>query len=486
LSCVQFSPDGEWIAAGERGHEPCVHLFNLRSAKKYVSLKSEHKFSISCIRFSPNGKYIVSIGGFKQNQDLVVRTWQNERQKVVARARLESQVSTLVFHESGRFFVTCGARGRVSFWYLDAQGNVTKDEMVGFLGGCTARFARTDFVDVVCGRGACRADTYCITSDGMYCLFSLTHTFSLSLSLFHTHTYTNTHVGTLCCFGQNRMMERWVHLETTSGFALSATENFIFACCSNGTVRVLKASSFEYVATLPRPAPVVTTTTTMTKQYPSAICAKCLGNRYLVTLYGDRSMYVWDIRDSSRIGRVRSFLHHSGCIWDLTTFRYKGQEAFATCSVDGSFRVWTTDSSKESYKIRNENWKSQFSRDLMRVVPLLSSNECLIERPTDMEFAPSAIVGSGLRCLACCQDSSLRFSVCDKSGQIFSIDLSDSKASVKVVSAHDAEILSVAYVGTLIRLKFELIFNKNKVHTYIHRYNTCNLESRPIGTHLST
>ena len=119
LSSVQYSPDGGWIAAGERGHDPSVYIFNTnKRSKQCIELKGEHKFGVSCIRFSPNGKYIVSIGGFKQNQNLVVRTWQDEESKVVARARLESQVSSLCFHETGRYFVTCGARGNVSFWYV--------------------------------------------------------------------------------------------------------------------------------------------------------------------------------------------------------------------------------------------------------------------------------------------------------------------------------------------------------------------------------
>ena len=170
---MQYSPDGKWLAAGERGNNPSVYIFNTnKRSKKCIELRGEHKFGVSCVRFSPNGKYLVSIGGFKQDQNLVVRTWQDAQgPKVVARALLESQVTSLCFDETGRYFVTCGARGNVSFWYLDAQGNVAKDEIVGFAGGCTARFNRTNFVDVVCGRGASRADTYCITADGTSSLY---------------------------------------------------------------------------------------------------------------------------------------------------------------------------------------------------------------------------------------------------------------------------------------------------------------------------
>lgn len=160
LSCVQFSHDGEWIAAGERGQRPTIHVFNVNKRKRIITLKGEHELSISCIRFSPNGKYLVSIGGFKKKQTLIVWSLKEEEGKVVAKSTLEYQVSSLSFDETGRYFVTAGSRGNVSFWYFDAQGNVTKNEMIGLLGACTSRFQNSDFVDVVCGRGTCRADTY--------------------------------------------------------------------------------------------------------------------------------------------------------------------------------------------------------------------------------------------------------------------------------------------------------------------------------------
>ena len=251
-------------------------------------------------------------------------------------------------------------------------------------------------------------------------------------------------------------MERWVHLETTSGFALSATEKFVFACCSNGNVHVLKASNFEYVATLPRPAPTLFKKERTSKKYPAAICAQGLGQKYLIVVYGDRSIYVWDVRDSSRIVRVRSFIHHSGCIWDVETFRYKNCESFATCSVDGTFRVWTTDSSKKSYRDRDERWKSQYSRNLMRTVHVLDSST-VVENPTDMEVAPPSIAGHGLRCLAK-SENTLKFVVGDKRGYIYSFDLEEetktttakNDISIHSVSAHDAEVLSLAYAGDVL------------------------------------
>ena len=53
-------------------------------------------------------------------------------------------------------------------------------------------------------------------------------------------------------------------------------------------------------------------------KYPDTI-AVCLDdfNKKISCIYNDRSMYIWDIKDIKKIGKSRSFLYHSACIWGL-------------------------------------------------------------------------------------------------------------------------------------------------------------------------
>ena len=34
-------------------------------------------------------------------------------------------------------------------------------------------------------------------------------------------------------------------------------------------------------------------------------------------IYNDHSVYIWDVHDLKKIGKIRSNLYHSGCIWGI-------------------------------------------------------------------------------------------------------------------------------------------------------------------------
>ena len=38
-------------------------------------------------------------------------------------------------------------------------------------------------------------------------------------------------------------------------------------------------------------------------------------NRWLSCVYNDHSLYVWDVRDLRKVGKVYSALYHSACVW---------------------------------------------------------------------------------------------------------------------------------------------------------------------------
>lgn len=40
-------------------------------------------------------------------------------------------------------------------------------------------------------------------------------------------------------------------------------------------------------------------------------------NRWLSCVYNDHSLYVWDVRDLHKVGKVYSALYHSSCVWSV-------------------------------------------------------------------------------------------------------------------------------------------------------------------------
>lgn len=71
----------------------------------------------------------------------------------------------------------------------------------------------------------------------------------------------------------------------------------------------------------------------------------------VVSVYSDRSLYVWDIRDLKKIGKYRSFIFHSDCVWGVEACPNVERDdnaiplnSFATFSGDGTIRIWNLDS----------------------------------------------------------------------------------------------------------------------------------------------
>lgn len=40
-------------------------------------------------------------------------------------------------------------------------------------------------------------------------------------------------------------------------------------------------------------------------------------NQWLSCVYNDHSIYVWDVRDPKKVGKVYSALYHSSCVWSV-------------------------------------------------------------------------------------------------------------------------------------------------------------------------
>jgi hypothetical protein len=67
--------------------------------------------------------------------------------------------------------------------------------------------------------------------------------------------YGLTKSGHLCYIRPNRKLEKWVDLQVSAGFALSASASHVACACAEGTVRVFATHTLAYATTLPFPAP---------------------------------------------------------------------------------------------------------------------------------------------------------------------------------------------------------------------------------------
>ncbi|KFO82905.1 Mitogen-activated protein kinase-binding protein 1, partial [Cuculus canorus] len=339
ITALAFSPDGKYLVTGESGHMPAVRVWDVAERTQVAELQ-EHKYGVACVAFSPSSKYIVSVG---YQHDMIVNVWSWKKNIVVAANKVSSKVTAVSFSEDCSYFVTAGNR-HIKFWYLDDSKTSKVNATVPLLGrsGLLGELRNNFFADVACGRGKKAESTFCITSSGL-----------------------------LCEFNEKRLLDKWVELRNTDSFTttvancISVNHDYIFCGCADGTVRIFNPLNLHFVTTLPKPHFLGTDIASVTEasrlfsgvadaKYPDTIALTFdATNQWLSCVYNDHSLYVWDVKDPKKVGKVYSALYHSSCVWNIEMYpevKDNNQPclppgSFITCSSDNTIRLWNTESS---------------------------------------------------------------------------------------------------------------------------------------------
>ena len=125
-SCLAFSPDGKYLAAGEGAFkQPEITIWEIeKESGEYKEIKHlrGHKYGIESVMFSPNMLYLISLGD-ANDRGLFVWEWQTETR--VTSNKLGKPVNTFAFSPNNSFFVTAGYQ-HLKYWYFDERGMVQK------------------------------------------------------------------------------------------------------------------------------------------------------------------------------------------------------------------------------------------------------------------------------------------------------------------------------------------------------------------------
>ncbi|KAL0610185.1 WD repeat-containing protein 62 [Plecturocebus cupreus] len=372
LSALAFSPDGKYIVTGENGHRPAVRIWDVEE-KNQVAEMLGHKYGVACVAFSPNMKHIVSMG---YQHDMVLNVWDWKKDIVVASNKVSCRVIALSFSEDSSYFVTVGNR-HVRFWFLEVSTETKPGPegvtIGGSMGSCfSLRFGGSGlgpfgvsgaqlllldllsvtgtvplvgrsgilselhnniFCGVACGRGRMAGSTFCVSYSGL-----------------------------LCQFNEKRVLEKWINLKVSLSSCLCVSQELIFCGCTDGIVRIFQAHSLHYLANLPKPHYLgVDVAQGLEPRKAEAVYPDTVAltfdpiNQWLSCVYKDHSIYIWDIKDINRVGKVWSELFHSSYIWNVEVYpEFEDQRAclpsgsFLTCSSDNTIRFWNLDSSPDS------------------------------------------------------------------------------------------------------------------------------------------
>ncbi|XP_039560780.1 mitogen-activated protein kinase-binding protein 1 isoform X4 [Passer montanus] len=440
ITALAFSPDGKYLVTGESGHMPAVRVWDVAERAQVAELQ-EHKYGVACVAFSPSSKYIVSVG---YQHDMIVNVWSWKKNIVVAANKVSSKVTAVSFSEDCSYFVTAGNR-HIKFWYLDDSKTSKVNATVPLLGrsGLLGELRNNFFADVACGRGKKADSTFCITSSGL-----------------------------LCEFNEKRLLDKWVELRNTDSFTttvancISVNHDYIFCGCADGTVRIFNPLNLHFVTTLPKPHFLGTDIASVTEasrlfsgvadaKYPDTIALTFdPTNQWLSCVYNDHSLYVWDVKDPKKVGKVYSALYHSSCVWNIEMYpevKDNNQPclppgSFITCSSDNTIRLWNTESSNIHGTALHRNI---LSNDLMKIIYVDDNTQVLLD--TDYNSAGSADKADaqvldtkvGIRTV-CVSPSGEHLASGDRIGTLRIYELQSLKEMLKV-EAHDSEILCLEY-----------------------------------------
>ncbi|XP_073388817.1 uncharacterized protein [Physcomitrium patens] len=360
FSCVAYSGQGgRFLAAGESGHQPGIIIWEVAVGARVAELRA-HKQGVCCVQFSPNGKHLVSVGVPSDGQ-VCLWDWRSGTLLAKSRASTTSQPAcALQFASDGSFFVTGGVK-HLKHWVigLPKARSVGGNGTTGMEGKTVNLGTQKDSSFVAILSAPPSKDASTVTPD-------------------FQPLYALTAGGILCLLHCGLAIEKWVDLKVRHGYALAISGAHVGCACSDGIVRVFMHGSLTYAVTLPRPPPyghhglvdasvgatiAVGNRTQPGIRFPDAVaCSFLQEGQTLAVIYADHSLLVWDVQSFSKIGRYRTLLSHNACIWDVSLLPSPHQAptlqpmnekdcsprgTFATCSADGSIRLWCLDSGQE-------------------------------------------------------------------------------------------------------------------------------------------
>lgn len=400
IHAVAYSPEGEWIIAGEKGAGAAVLVWSAATGHKIATIVG-HAGTVTAVKASPLRDYLVVIsdevhaGAIGSN----IAVWRLSDHQLVWSHTGET-VAALDWGADNSYFVV-GGKHFLRFMYLKPKSGAEASHSSTSLNsdpsytrplvdleireGKLVKNEKAEFVALVCGRGVLQSAVFALSKhgQGVVCVFtqkgggSSTSTSNSGGALPDVSSSQPGAAGSASAKPLRWEIEKWMDVRMPDATSLSVHEDILAVGGGESKLRVFVASSLKHVDTLPKPSPTLADR----KVYPNLLLAtlapgaSAATTTKILAAYSDRTLCVWDIsRKPATI--TRSFASHAGPVWDIALLPlcmaplakkrrafhdvdYDSEEderaakenakrnesklpegSFATCSADNCIRIW--------------------------------------------------------------------------------------------------------------------------------------------------
>lgn len=116
VACLSFSPNGQFLAIGERGYLPAITIWDGTDGTLCAELQ-RHQYGVACMAFSQDGRFLLS-AGLVHDQPIYAWELKTKRKDAARRLEVEAVGCAVVedkildadYCQAGNFFVTVGEK----------------------------------------------------------------------------------------------------------------------------------------------------------------------------------------------------------------------------------------------------------------------------------------------------------------------------------------------------------------------------------------